>query len=67
MPNRMLAKQIDAFELELSLVETLIDRLGELAIQDLHFHKTFNDLQQHRLQMRKTYDVIRPELFHRLH
>lgn len=67
MPKRTLAKQIDAFELELSLVETLIDQLRETSFDDPSFGKTLEQLHVHRATMRNNYNVIRPALFQRLH
>ena len=66
MPDKDVAKQLDAFELEFKFIEHLIDSLYQLPPDHRYQQETLETLHTHRLEMRKSYDEMRTELMERL-
>ena len=62
MPDDDLAKRIDAFELELTCMESLIDILYVTPTYHPYHARYLEDLHTHRLNMREKYDDIRSEM-----
>ena len=62
MSQQTISKRIDAFELELTYVEALIDMLYATPLDHEYRNKTLEDLHTHRLNMRETYNDIRDEI-----
>lgn len=61
MSEKSLAERIDAFELELAHVESLIDLLYITPTDHEYHSPTLEDLQTHRVKMRAAYNDIRDE------
>ena len=62
MSQLPITKRIDAFELELTYVESLIDMLYATPLDHEYRQKTIEDLHTHRLNMREAYNDIRGEI-----
>ncbi len=62
MSQQPITERIDAFELELTYVEALVDMLYATPLDHEYRNKTLEDLHTHRLNMRKAYNDIRSEI-----